>query len=189
MIRQVEEEEELDDQYLPQPALGYVGLNHLSPQRQLEVRALCLPEVFSEYPGFTTVIEHDIELKPDAVVRRMSYRVPEHLQESLKKEVDLMLRLGIIEPSKSEWCHPVVLVPKKDGTIRFCLDFHYLNSVTKFDAYPTPRIGDLTDRLGNSKFLTTIDLSKGYWVKGSNSVDSPVPRTHAVQVPIGVIPF
>ncbi len=74
-----------------------------------------------------------------------------------------MLRLGIIEPSKSEWCHPVVLVPKKDGSIRFCIDFRYLNSVTKFDAYPTPRISDLTDRLGTSKFLTTIDLSKGYW--------------------------
>ncbi len=74
-----------------------------------------------------------------------------------------MLKLGIIEPSKSEWCHPVVLVPKKDGTIRFCIDFRYLNSVTKFDAYPTPRISDLTDRLGASKFLTTIDLSKGYW--------------------------
>lgn len=163
IVRQVEEEEELEDQYLPQPALRDVSLNHLSSQRQLEVRALFLPEVFSEYPGFTTVIGHDIELKPDAVVRRMSYRVPEHLQESLKKEVDLMLRLGIIEPSKSEWCHPVVLVPKKDGTIRFCIDFRYLNSVTKFDAYPNPRIGDLTDRLGNSKFLTTIDLSKGYW--------------------------
>ncbi len=102
-------------------------------------------------------------LKPDAVIKRMSYRVPERLQESLKGEIDLMLRLGIIEPSKSEWCHPVVLVPKKDGSIRFCIDFRYLNSVTKFDAYPTPRISDLTDRLGTSKFLTTIDLSKGYW--------------------------
>lgn len=163
MVKQVLEEEESDDQYLPQPALGDVDLSHLSPQQQKEVREVSLTGVFSEYPGLTTLIEHDIVLKPDAVVRRMSYRVPERLQEALKEEVDLMLRLGIIEPSKSEWCHPVVLVPKKDGTIRFCIDFRYLNSVTKFDAYPTPRIGDLTDRLGTSKFLTTIDLSKGYW--------------------------
>ncbi len=98
----------------------------------------------------------------DAVIKRMSYRVPERLQESLKGEIDLMLRLRIIEPSKSEGCHPVVLVPKKDGSITFCIYF-YLNSVTKFDAYQTPWIGDLTDRLGSSKFLTTIDLSKGYW--------------------------
>lgn len=109
------------------------------------------------------MIEHEIVLKGDAVVKRMSYRTPEWLQASLRKEVDLMLMLGIIEPSKSEWCHPVVLVPKKDGTLRFCIDFRYLNSVSKFDCYPTPRISDLIDRLGQSKYLTTIDLAKGYW--------------------------
>lgn len=109
------------------------------------------------------MIEHEIVLKGDAVVKRMSYRTPERLQASLRKEVDLMLTLGIIEPSKSEWCHPVVLVPKKDGTLRFCIDFRYLNSVSKFDCYPTPRISDLIDRLGQSKYLTTIDLAKGYW--------------------------
>ncbi|XP_043083900.1 uncharacterized protein LOC122330719 [Puntigrus tetrazona] len=98
MIKQVKEEED-SDQYLPQSASGDVDLSHLSPQQRQEVRDLCVPEVFSEYPGFTTLIEHNIVLKPNAVVRRMSYRVPERLQQALKEEVDLMLRLGIIEPS------------------------------------------------------------------------------------------
>lgn len=62
--------------------------------------------------------------------------------------MDLMLTLKIIEPSNSEWYHPVVLVPKKDGTLRFCIDFSYLNSVSKFDSYPTPRINDLIDCVG-----------------------------------------
>lgn len=93
----------------------------------------------------------------------MSYRIPERLLVSLRKEVDLMLSLGIIQQSKIEWCNPVVLVPKKDGTIRFCIDFRYLNSISKFDSYPTPRVDDLIDRLGKAKYLTTIDLCKGYW--------------------------
>lgn len=74
-----------------------------------------------------------------------------------------MLSLGIIEASKSEWCHPVVLVPKKDGSIRFCIDFRYLNAISQFDSYPTPRIDDMVERLGKARYLTTIDLCKGYW--------------------------
>lgn len=80
---------------------------------QIQVRALCHPDLFSEYLGVTTLIEHEIVLKSDAVVKRMSYRIPEPLQASLRKKTSLILALGIIEPFKSEWCHPVVLVKKK----------------------------------------------------------------------------
>lgn len=107
--------------------------------------------------------KHDVELKPDAVVKRQSYRIPERFQVTLQEEVDLMLHLGIIEPSNSEWCHPIVLLPKKDGSVRFCIDFQYLNSVSPLDSYPTSRISDLIDHLGQSKYLTTTYLSKGYW--------------------------
>ena len=163
LIQAVKEEEEADDQYLPLPVSTELDVSHLSKDQQSQVRALLHPEIFQEYPGRTNLIEHDIVLKPDATVRRMSYRIPERLLVSLKKEVDLMLSLGIIQQSRSEWCNPVVLVPKKDGTIRFCIDFRYLNSISKFDSYPTPRIDDLIDRLGKAEFLTTIDLCKGYW--------------------------
>lgn len=108
------------------------------------------------------MIEHDVVLK-SAVAKRQSYRIPQRYQVTLQEEVDLLLHLGIIEPSNSKWCHPIVLVPKKDGSIRFSIDFRYLNSVSQFDSYPTPRISDLIDRLGQSKYLTTMDLSKGYW--------------------------
>lgn len=54
-------------------------------------------------------------------------------------------------------------IPKKDGSIHFCIDFRYLNSSSKFHSYPTPRIDDLIERLGKAKYLTTIDLFKGYW--------------------------
>ncbi len=74
-----------------------------------------------------------------------------------------MLKLEVIEPSSSEWNNPIVPVPKKDGTLRFCLDFRKLNAVSKFDPYPMPRVDDLIEKLGSAKFLTTLDLCKGYW--------------------------
>lgn len=73
-----------------------------------------------------------------------------------------MLQLEIIESSISEWCSPIVLVSKKDGSLRFCID-RYLNAVSKWESYPMPRIDELLDRVGKSRFITTLDLSKGCW--------------------------
>ncbi|KAJ8277939.1 hypothetical protein GJAV_G00081910 [Gymnothorax javanicus] len=163
LIREVLEEE-VEEQYLPPAGTPVdLDLSHLSEDKQLQVRSICNSEVFSENPGRTNIVEHDIVVREGASVRRLSYRIPERLLVSLKKEVDLMLSLGIIEMSRSEWCNPVVLVPKKDGSIRFCIDFRYLNSISLFDSYPTPRIDDLLERLGKAKYLTTLDLCKGYW--------------------------
>jgi hypothetical protein len=74
-----------------------------------------------------------------------------------------MIDMGVIEESNSPWSAPVVIVPKPDGSARFCCDFRRLNSVTIPDAYPMPRIDDLIDKVGQAKFLTKIDLSRGYW--------------------------
>jgi len=74
-----------------------------------------------------------------------------------------MLKLGVIEPSTSPWSAPVVLIPKPEKTFRFCVDYRRLNKVTILDAFPMPRIDNLIDKVGKAKFLTKIDLSKGYW--------------------------
>ena len=74
-----------------------------------------------------------------------------------------MLGLGVIEESNSDWSSPIVLVPKPDGSWRFCNDFRRLNQITKFDTYPMPRIDELIDRLGTARYMTTLDLTKGYW--------------------------
>ncbi len=74
-----------------------------------------------------------------------------------------MLASGVSCSSKSPWGAPVVLVRKKSGELRFCIDFRRLNEVTKKDAYPLPRIDDCLDALEGSKFFSTLDLASGYW--------------------------
>ncbi len=74
-----------------------------------------------------------------------------------------MLRLGVIEPSRSLWSSPIVMVPKPDGTLRFCNDFRRLNEVSEFDGYSMPRVDELLDRLGGTRYISTLDLTKGYW--------------------------
>ena len=83
--------------------------------------------------------------------------------EQVRQEIEEMLEAGMIEPSSSEWSSPIVLVKKKDGTLRICVNYRRLNSVSMSDAYPMPRIDDLIDQLEKARYITTLDLTKGYW--------------------------
>ena len=84
-----------------------------------------------------------------------------------------MLEKGVIEQSTSPWASPIVLVQKKDGTIRFCVDYRKLNNVTCKDAYPLPRVDDTLDTLFGSQWFSTIDLVSGYWQVEIEEPDRP----------------
>ncbi|KAI2642995.1 Transposon Ty3-I Gag-Pol polyprotein [Labeo rohita] len=114
-------------------------------------------------PEATNVIEHDIRTAPGVIVRQRPYRVPEARRQAIEDEISEMLKLGVIEPSRSVWSSPIVMVPKPDGTLRFCNDFRRLNQVSEFDSYPMPRVDKLLERLGRAQFISTLDLTKGYW--------------------------
>ena len=73
------------------------------------------------------------------------------------------MQQGVIEPSASPWLSPVVLVKKKDGTIRFCVDYRKLHEVTRKDSYPLPCSGDTIEALAGSKWFSTLDIKSGYW--------------------------
>ena len=75
---------------------------------------------------------------------------------AVRREVAKMQREGVIRPSGSPWTSAIVLVRKKDGTLRICVDYRHLNSVTKLDTFPLPRIDDLLDQLGSAKCFTTL---------------------------------
>lgn len=74
-----------------------------------------------------------------------------------------MLNHGVIRPSSSTWAASIVLVNKKDGGVRFCIDFRRLNSIATFDSYTTPRVKELFETVGSARLMTTLDLAKGYW--------------------------
>ena len=89
-------------------------------------------------------------------------RLPESMKGIVQNEVDNMLQQGVISKSNSPWSSPVVMVRKKDGTWRFCVDYRRVNSVTKRDAYPLPRIDSTLDSLSGAVYFTTLDLASGY---------------------------
>ncbi|KAM9464160.1 uncharacterized protein ACWYII_009472 [Salvelinus alpinus] len=131
--------------------------------RQLDKLIMQFGRVFSPFPGQTDVLVHHIHTEPGKKVHIRPYRIPEARRVIAKNEVREMLRMRVIEPSTSEWSSPIVLVPKPDGSMRLCNDFRGVNAISTFDAYPMPRVDELLECLGKAKFITTLDLTKGYW--------------------------
>ena len=113
--------------------------------------------------GQTNLVQHRINTGEARPIKQPIRRIPFAKRDAAENEVQRMIDNDIIKPSESPWAAPTVLVPKKDGSIRYCIDFRKLNAVTLKDSYPLPRTDDTLQALNGAKYLSTIDLASGYW--------------------------
>lgn len=162
---------------LPSPPisspLSASDLNHLP----MEIQSILLttPQLFLKPKDLPPPRSHDhhINLQPHTnPINVKPYRYPHHQKETISKLISEMLADGIIKPSHSPFSSPVLLVKKKDGTWRFCVDYRALNAVTVKDRFPIPTIDELLDELGHAKFFTKLDLRSGYHQIRVNPTDT-----------------
>ncbi|CAF4490419.1 unnamed protein product, partial [Rotaria socialis] len=116
-------------------------------------------------------VHHAIETGTHPPTYTSPYRVSYKDEQIQRDEIDKLLKQGIIEESISPCSSPIVLVRKKDGSVRFCIDFRKLNNVTTRDAFPMPRIDDIFDHLSQAEYYTTIDFKSGYFQVGLDPKD------------------
>ena len=113
--------------------------------------------------GRTDMVEHKIHTGDAQPIKQQPRRVPLHQEEVVKTEIERMISQDVIRPSESPWASPVVIVKKKDGSFRFCVDYRKLNGVTEKDAFPLPRVEENLDALSGNTWFTSLDLASGYW--------------------------
>lgn len=150
------------------------------------------PDVFSDQPGRTIKLQHQINLLPGSQpYNSPPFRYAPARRQIIEDNLKEMKEQGIISPSQSPWAAPVILAPKKDGSLRFCIDYRKLNTMTIRDAYPIPRIDDTLDSLQEAKFVSTLDLRSGYWQveMEKNSRDKTAFVTHKGLFQFNVMPF
>ena len=150
-----------------------VSMNNVQ-KRQVEKLLCKYSEVFSKSDsdlGRTGIIKHQIPTGDSQPIKQRPRRVPVHLAEKVDNQIDNKLEEKVIQPSKSPWASSIVMVKKKDGTHRFCVDYRKLNDITIKDAYPLPRIDESLDQLAGSQWFSCLDINSSYWQVETDFVD------------------
>lgn len=161
------------------------GLN-LEQREKLDELLTNNEDIFALGGEPTPYAEHAIDTGDNAPIAIPPYKMSKQKKEILEKEINIMLKSDIIEECESPWATPVVLVPKKDGTARICVDYRRLNAVTKTDSYPMPRIDELLHLVKRTLYMSTIDLRSGYW---QVSVKPEDRDKTAITTPFGTFRF
>ncbi|GFX82078.1 retrovirus-related Pol polyprotein from transposon 297 [Trichonephila clavipes] len=138
---------------------------HLHDKQMDRLRELLnkYSKCFSNNPGLTNLVEHEIQLVSDQPVRTKPYRMSHRQNEILKNEINRMLKLGIIEVGESDYMSPMILVEVAGKEPRPCIDYRKLNGIIRTEYFPLPNIEERVEKVSAAKFITVFDLSKGYW--------------------------
>jgi hypothetical protein len=123
--------------------------------------------------GHTDLAVHRIDTGDTPPIKQPPRRLAPHRRLTVEEEVDKMMEAGVIEPAEGPWASPVVLVKKKDGSTRFCVDYRRLNAATVKDAYPLPRVEDCLDTMAGASWFSSLDLAAGYWQMDIAEADKP----------------
>ena len=134
--------------------------NILTPLKDLMFK---YKHMLTDLPGNVTAGYHQVELTSSTPIYQKPYPIPYNARDELRKEVNDMLNMNIIRLSNSPYASPVVVVRKKDGSNRVCIDYRKLNNVCVTDPEPMARAEDIFMEIGQYKVFSKIDLSKGYW--------------------------
>ena len=141
--------------------------------------------------GRTDLVEMTVDTQGHRPIKQKPYRSALTQRETIEKHISEMLDAGVVRESASPWASPVVIVPKKDGSLRFCIDYRKLNNITVKNCYPLPNIDDIFTYLGEAKYFSCLDLKSGYWQIAMNEGDKEKTAfvTHQGLYEFNVMPF
>ena len=176
---------------LPQEMRELAQRPDLTAQQQQELAELLRrwEKVFAVHDedfGHTDIVKHQIHTGDAAPIRERHRPLPPSMYQEMKTLLADMLEKGVIKESCSPWAAPIVLVKKKDGSWRFCVDYRKLNAVTHKDAFPLPRIEETLTSLTNAQWFSTLDLASGYWQVAMDPRDQ---EKTAFTTPLGLYEF
>lgn len=120
-------------------------------------------QVCTSQLGRTNVLKHCIYTNQPVPIKQKPYRISPVKQALVEEQLEEMLARGIVQPSCSGWASPVDIVPKKDASMCFCVDYRKLNAITDSNAYPMPNITEILESLAGATIFSTINLNSGYW--------------------------
>ena len=161
VLEQDTESEEITSRY----AEAKVEPQQLTDSQQQQIQQLLAKHshVLDKEPGLTTLVEFDIDTGDADPIYQRPYSTPVALRTSVDTEIDWLITKGYIKPSSSPWASPMVTVRKADGSARLCVDFRKINSLTRQTPFYMPRVEEVLEGVGQAKFISKLDLSKGYY--------------------------